>query len=568
MLAQWLLRCTQRVRLAFSESVLLDRFFTDGAVPKPYKNAVALHVRALRQGERSVLLGAWHALERKILTCQVGSLALFLFCLSAVALGGSIGRGAADACVSQIVAYAVLLLGCFPFLRERGTVSACLRRGRLSAPFLFSFCGLMPDTCVTDREEAGTVIRPVLGGAVCGVLQLWLPQLFFPVMLLSVLSLVLMLRVPELTLLLLLLLFPFLYLLPHPTVLLTAGASLSVLCFCGKWACGKREWRFARVDAAVMAFAMVYLLSGGADGFASAALILCGWFPFRGLSDRWRYRAAVCLSCSAFLCAGMGLIEYWSGRAALRWVDLSRFGDIGGRACATFPNPNILAVFLLAAYPISICCTIWQTGWLRRVLFGVGTLLMVGCMVVTWSRGGWLGLIIESILLLLLCSRIGIGLLPLLSLPAASLLPCLPHSVRNRFLSIGSLAESSICYRLEVWRGCLRMLTDFPFGIGSGESTFRRVWQMFAIPGTETVMHAHALLLQVALETGIAGAVTFLLLLLRLLRSCGFSRWSAIGVPALAGLLVMGIFDHLWYAKGMLWLFFAIATWIPAGRSA
>lgn len=112
------------------------------------------------------------------------------------------------------------------------------------------------------------------------------------------------------------------------------------------------------------------------------------------------------------------------------------------------------------------------------------------------------------------------------------------------------------------------MLTDFPFGIGSGESTFRRVWQMFAIPGTETVMHAHALLLQVALETGIAGAVTFLLLLLRLLRSCGFSRWSAIGVPALAGLLVMGIFDHLWYAKGMLWLFFAIATWIPAGRSA
>ena len=26
----------------------------------------------------------------------------------------------------------------------------------------------------------------------------------------------------------------------------------------------------------------------------------------------------------------------------------------------------------------------------------------------------------------------------------------------------------------------------------------------------------------------------------------------------------MGMFDHLWYARGMLWLFFAVAALVPA----
>lgn len=25
----------------------------------------------------------------------------------------------------------------------------------------------------------------------------------------------------------------------------------------------------------------------------------------------------------------------------------------------------------------------------------------------------------------------------------------------------------------------------------------------------------------------------------------------------------MGLFDHLWYARGMLWLIFAVLAWIP-----
>lgn len=568
MLTQWLLRCTQRVRMAFLESALFGRFFQGSAAPAPQVSAVRLHVRALQQAEQSVLLGAWRALGRRLFGRSVGGVALFLFSASAVAIGVRVWQGTAADRLAQTVVDSILLLGCFPFLRERSSVSACLRRGRLSAPFLFSFCGLMQDACGTDEMGEGGAACPVLLGAALGAFPLWLPSVSLPVLLLMGLALALMLRVPELTVLLLLLLFPFLYLLPHPTIALAAGAVLSVLCFCGKWACGKREWRFARVDVAVVAFAAAYLLSGGVDGALSAVLILCGWFPFRSLSDRWRYRAAVCLSCSAFLCAGVGVVEYWSGRAALRWVDLNRFGDIGGRVCATFSNPNILSVFLLAAYPVALCCTLRQRGWLRRTLFGLGTLLVVFCMVVTWSRGAWLGLIAESVLLLLLCNRMGIGLLPFLSLPAALLLPCLPHSVRNRFSSIGALTESSIRYRLEVWQGCLRMLADAPLGIGSGEAVFRCVWQMYAIPGTETVMHAHAMLLQVALESGVAGAFMLILLLLRLLRACGFSWWSAAGVSALAGLLLMGMFDHLWYAKGMLWLFFAVATWIPAERSA
>ena len=78
-------------------------------------------------------------------------------------------------------------------------------------------------------------------------------------------------------------------------------------------------------------------------------------------------------------------------------------------------------------------------------------------------------------------------------------------------------------------------------------------------------MHAHALFPQVALETGLAGAALlaiFLFCLARTFRPCG---WSVAGFAALGGLLVMGLFGLLWYARGMLWVSFGVVAWSPGG---
>jgi O-antigen ligase len=75
-------------------------------------------------------------------------------------------------------------------------------------------------------------------------------------------------------------------------------------------------------------------------------------------------------------------------------------------------------------------------------------------------------------------------------------------------------------------------------------------------------MHAHNLFLQIACEVGIVGLVLFLLIIvIAVLR--GWREKKRAALVALAGVLVMGMFDHLWYYPGLLvplWSILALCT--------
>lgn len=563
MLTRWLERMSAGVREAAGESVLLGRIFPGEREPADGLPAGEWRFRTMRLQEgsrvRGMLLRCWE----RMLRASVGSLCATAFFAATACLAVTVLRAGRVPDGAAVLAPAVVLLSMLPGLGERRSLSHCLREGRLTAPFLFGFCGLSPDGF--GEGGAGCVHRflPLLFGIPVGVAGAFLPPLVLPGAACGATVWFLLRAVPELSVLLLALLFPFLPLLPHPTVLLAAGTALSLAVFAGKWISGRRTFRFGQIDRAALAFGAVYLLAGGVPGAVSALLIAGGWMSVRSLGARWRTRAAGCLILSASLSACIGIWEYGTGRAALRWVDVSRFSDIGGRVCATFSNPNILAVFLLLTYPLALCGIGLFGTRAARAASGIGAGCLAVCAVLTWSRGAWLGMLAETVLFLLLFSRRSLSLLPVLPLPAAACLPLLPHSLTNRFASIGNTAESSVRYRLEVWRGVWRMLHFHPCGIGVREADFRHTWQQFAPPGTETVMHAHAILPQVGLETGIAGALVFLLFLVCLARTFRPAGWSTGGFCAVCGALVMGMFDHLWYARGMLWLFFAVAALVP-----
>ena len=114
------------------------------------------------------------------------------------------------------------------------------------------------------------------------------------------------------------------------------------------------------------------------------------------------------------------------------------------------------------------------------------------------------------------------------------------------------------------------MIKAYPWGIGCGETAFRRVFPVYAVSGTEGVMHPHQIFLEVLTELGIVGILLFVVILWRLLK-CFFcfcrvtpqGEARAEGVSlfcALTGGMVMGMFDSLWYHSGLLWLF-----WILCG---
>ncbi len=284
-----------------------------------------------------------------------------------------------------------------------------------------------------------------------------------------------------------------------------------------------------------------------------AALLTSVWFFARRFFEKGSEKKLVFLSSLALLIVSViGVGQYAFGVAELRWVDAKRFGDIGGRVTSLFSNPNILAVYLLLYFPFSLRATFLPQNKGRwRFFYTITTIFGALCILLTWSRGAWLGLFLQVVLFCVFHKR-GARVAFHTLLPVAPLaIPLLPHSLLARLFSIGDMHESSNLYRLHTWRGTCRMLWEHPFGIGVGESAWRAVYPHYAVSGTKTVMHAHNVFLQMGVELGVVGLFAFLLLL-------GVSLWRALqgkriaAASSLAGVLVMGMFDHLWYAPGML----------------
>ncbi|MBQ8309702.1 MAG: O-antigen ligase family protein, partial [Clostridia bacterium] len=359
---------------------------------------------------------------------------------------------------------------------------------------------------------------------------------------------------------------PFLQYTPAPTVILCVLIGVLWIAYLNKALCGRRDFFIDSCDVAVLLFCITIAIGAIGNGSPADALSLSllssVYFPARRLlsSSRWLGRFRASLLISSFLCSVCGILQYFLHNAELKWVDTSRFSDIGGRVTGTFSNPNILSVYLLLCFPIAVCGMLAHgERWTRRIFFGVTAATLALCTVLTWTRGAWLGLIVEVALILLFYSRRTLAAALVLLPFGVCAVPFLPHSVLNRFSSIGTLSESSIRYRLYTWQGVRRAIAAHPWGIGVGEKAFCAVYPRYALSGIESVMHAHSIYLQLALEIGWAGLAVFLAAtLLILLR--GVLRGNRFGsVYAISGVLIMGFFDHLWYCRAMIALFFLLA---------
>ena len=362
---------------------------------------------------------------------------------------------------------------------------------------------------------------------------------------------------PDLSFLILLSAFPFFQIFKHATLWM-----LPICVFLLLWSGRALLWRRERkLDFADFLVLLISLLQisvaftgyGRAVDALTATLLTSVWFSARRFFRERGEDAFVFLSVFAlFIISVIGVAEYLFGMAELRWVDASRFGNIGGRVTSLFSNPNILAVYLLLYFPLSLLATFLPQNKKRlRLFYGATAVLCALCILLTWSRGAWLGLALECFLLLLFHSKKSRVILFCLPPIALSALPFLPQSFRGRLFSIGDLGESSIRYRLQTWSGALRMLRGHPLGIGIGEWAWRIIYPHYAVSGTKTVMHAHNIFLQVAIELGIVGVVLFLLLIVWALRR-GIRKKNIVAVAGVAGVLFMGQFDHLWYYPGML----------------
>ena len=247
------------------------------------------------------------------------------------------------------------------------------------------------------------------------------------------------------------------------------------------------------------------------------------------------------------------------------WIDSDMFSSISKRVYSTLENPNVLAEYLLLVIPFSYALTLTGKSWRQKLVFLACTAILLVCMLLTISRGGWVGLIIATALfLILLDSRlILVGIVGLVALYFV-----LPDVFVERLNSIGNMTDSSTSYRVSIWLGTLSMLHDYWLsGIGPGTAAFNMVYPAYSF-NTITAPHSHNLFLQIVCDCGIVGILVFLGIILSYFRSVGRAlfaekdrktrQYLIAAISAVSGFLVQSMTDYSFYNYRVMLMFWIV----------
>ena len=261
-----------------------------------------------------------------------------------------------------------------------------------------------------------------------------------------------------------------------------------------------------------------------------------------------------------------GILQYlfgWGYQSAA-WVDSDMFSTISFRAASTLQNPNMLGQYLILTIPVGGACLLNAKDWLSRGFYFGCCALMCVCMLLTMSRGAWLGLLFAGAVFVVLLNPRLIMLAPF---ALVALYFVLPDTVISRFTSIGNLGDNSTSYRVFIWLGVLDMLKDYWLcGVGPGEAAFNSVYPAYSYNAI-IAPHSHNLFLQIVCDAGIVALVVFFLVLIVYFRTtcCAISRETQpdsrllqIAFTAgVCGFLVQAMTDYSFYNYRVMFLFWA-----------
>ncbi|MGH1393875.1 MAG: IctB family putative bicarbonate transporter [Trichormus sp.] len=290
-----------------------------------------------------------------------------------------------------------------------------------------------------------------------------------------------------------------------------------------------------------------------------------------------------------------GLRQWRFGAVQLAtWVDPESPLSKTTRVYSYLGNPNLLAGYLVPAVVFSLVAIFAWQGWLRKALALTMLIVNASCLILTFSRGGWIGLLVamlSAIALLVYWCIIQMppfwrtwslpilvgGVIGLLLLAVIFIEP-----VRFRVLSIfADRQDSSNNFRRNVWDAVFEMIRDRPIiGIGPGHNSFNKIYPLYQRP-RYSALSAYSIFLEVAVEMGFVGLACFLWLIivtfntaflqLHRLRESGNlqAMWLIAALATLLGMLAHGTVDTIWFrpeVNTLWWLMVALIAsyWTPS----
>lgn len=491
-----------------------------------------------RHIETSLIVGTTADLMKHLLGCRLKVYGAFLASFGVYTAISALIYSVLSGTVNDILSHpyllpsVIMILSSVPLVMSRKTLSESIS-GSLIGKAALAITGFTSED-ITEADvsgDGGHLNTGFLLGLICGAATYAVSPIYIIGGIAGLVFMYLVLIRPEIGVLLLFFAMPFL-----PTMVLGGITAYTAVCFFIKLIRGKRIIRFEPIDIAVLAFA-VLLFFGGSVSLSSsslkpALLMVCfimAYFLTVGLitTREWLVRCSVAAVAAGTLESLYGIFMYFTGRgySSDAWLDSEMFSALSGRAVGTLENPNMLGEYLILIIPIAVGMFIGRGEGLRRFQAFLCLGAMGACLVFTWSRGAWLGLIFAALLFLFMWHRRSVWVI-VAGVASIPFLPyVLPASIVARFTSIGNMGDSSTSYRVYIWRATVNMIKDnFLTGIGIGGDAWNRVYPLYSYLGVEAAPHSHNLYLQIWLELGIAGMLAFLVFAFLLYQS-GFTMF-------------------------------------------
>lgn len=183
------------------------------------------------------------------------------------------------------------------------------------------------------------------------------------------------------------------------------------------------------------------------------------------------------------------------------------------RIQSSFVHPNDFGAYIIFVLPLLLCflCPHLKKG--RRIFLLINCMLGAYCLVRTSSRGAWLGFFLGVIVYFFFYKKKIAILIPIALVLSIMLFP---HGL-DRLKALFAFEQNTVWERMQLWKGTWNMIKVHPF-LGFGVNTFSRYFIEYKPAAYPDIRYAHNSYLQMWSEIGIFGLLTFLALVITILR--------------------------------------------------
>ena len=259
------------------------------------------------------------------------------------------------------------------------------------------------------------------------------------------------------------------------------------------------------------------------------------------------------------------------------FTDLKLNEGMPGRVFSSMGNPNNYAELLVMTFPFFLAIIFNSKTTMKKVIYGILALPPLITLIFTGSRSGWVAFALSIFIVMLFKNWKLIPIIIALGIIALPVIPLFAPFVYKRILTMFNSNDSSINYRFLIWNTYMPMMKDYWVnGVGLGSALFMRVLQRYNTNMLLNVIppHTHNLFMEIWIETGFIGLLSFIWFSIRLIKNSIVSIFSKsnsyinniliCGIASIGGIFVMGFAEYIWFYNRIMLVFWAVVGLILA----